>query len=558
MHKKSGLRKEQDLARGWQHRSKPLSPSHLSPHQLQQKIGIRAVTNLLQAKLTVGQPNDPYEQEADRTAAAIMRMPTPPDKNLDEDEAPLQTKPQLQAQSTTPIQVPNNFETQLAQHQTSGNPLPTSTRHFMEPRFGANFSHVRIHQTPALADAIHAKAFTHRNHIYFNTGQYNPSTHSGKVLLAHELTHVLQQTGATQASKSPILSGKDSVLQKQEADTPFSPDSLQVKQLDSSIVDPVMGSGFYQEWLTSMEKAEEVEKEARSIAQLLPDKSRLIFLANELWLTWGAALLALNKAIGIDEKRTDTERQSAIDEALDSHNNLVVISTDLEKINTKFRFLLEAKIFDFLHRYGVLKIKKAKELKVKLASVAREVGTLQRRIADAPQDIQDSLKQLGLNVAISIAMTPLRSATISLNTAIHAYSIAQAATIYLDELWGPDTPALNTFLSKLSALGNSTSGIAEKLFDGRSHLEKGAKTLGKATSALGFLLDSWEVGIAVNNYFEMYSLFKTLKVLNQNYASLHQEYRQLEPLLLNYELSIRIIDGLKQAAEGAREQADSI
>jgi len=78
MHKKSGQRKGQDLERGWQHRNKPLSPGQLSPHQLQQKIGNRAVSNLLQAKLTVSQPNDRYEQEADRTAAAILRMPTHP------------------------------------------------------------------------------------------------------------------------------------------------------------------------------------------------------------------------------------------------------------------------------------------------------------------------------------------------------------------------------------------------------------------------------------------------------------------------------------------------
>jgi hypothetical protein len=192
MHKKSGQRKGQDLEKRWQHRNKPLSPSHLSPHQLQQKIGNRAVTNLLQAKLTVGQPNDRYEQEADRTAAAIMRMPAPPSHDLEDDEAELQTTPKLQAQGST-IEVPDGFETQLAHHQTSGQPLPTSTRDFMEPRFGASFSHVRIHQTPALADAIHAKAFTHGNHIYFNAGQYNPGTHNGKVLLAHELTHVLQQ-----------------------------------------------------------------------------------------------------------------------------------------------------------------------------------------------------------------------------------------------------------------------------------------------------------------------------------------------------------------------------
>jgi hypothetical protein len=218
MHKKSGQRKGQDLERSWQHRNKPLSPSHLSPHQLQQKIGNRAVTNLLQAKLTVGQPNDRYEQEADRTAAAIMRMPTPTSHDLEDDEAELQTTSKLQAQGST-IEVPDGFETQLAQHQASGQPLPTSTRDFMEPRFGADFSHVRIHQTPALADAIHAKAFTHGNHIYFNAGQYNPGTHSGKVLLAHELTHVLQQ-GSGKINKNAYSDGPRKLqLQTQKSES---------------------------------------------------------------------------------------------------------------------------------------------------------------------------------------------------------------------------------------------------------------------------------------------------------------------------------------------------
>lgn len=164
--------------------------------QLQQQIGNRAVGSLLQAKLTIGQPNDPYEKEADRTAAAIMRMPQPPAQQAHlKDEETLQAKPQLQAQGNT-IETPDGFEAQFAKHQSSGQPLPTATRTFIEPRFGADFSHVRIHQTPALADSIHAKAFTHSNHIYFNQGQYSPGTQSGKLLLAHELTHVLQQQSA--------------------------------------------------------------------------------------------------------------------------------------------------------------------------------------------------------------------------------------------------------------------------------------------------------------------------------------------------------------------------
>ncbi|MEM9213252.1 MAG: DUF4157 domain-containing protein [Cyanobacteria bacterium P01_F01_bin.150] len=63
----------------------------------------------------------------------------------------------------------------------------------MEPRFGTDFSNVRVHETPDLANAIQAQAFTHGQDIYFNSGKYNPESSGGKELLAHELTHVVQQ-----------------------------------------------------------------------------------------------------------------------------------------------------------------------------------------------------------------------------------------------------------------------------------------------------------------------------------------------------------------------------
>ena len=198
----------------------PTSSTHPTL-QLQQQIGNRAVGSLLQAKLTIGQPNDPYEKEADRIAAQVVdRIHTPAlqPQTLDEDEKTLQAKPQLQAKGNT-LETPDGFEAQLAKHQSSGQPLPSATRDFMEPRFGADFSHVRIHQTPALADSIQARAFTHSNHIYFNQGQYSPGTHSGKLILAHELTHVIQQTSALHRQTQS----------KEEADSQgsISPDELE-------------------------------------------------------------------------------------------------------------------------------------------------------------------------------------------------------------------------------------------------------------------------------------------------------------------------------------------
>ncbi|MFB6454699.1 DUF4157 domain-containing protein [Chitinophaga sp. Hz27] len=84
--------------------------------------------------------------------------------------------------------------------RNSGSPLTDDTRNFMEQRFNADFSQVRIHTGPEssqMNNQLGAKAFTYQNNIYFNQQQYQPGTSDGKHLLAHELTHVVQQGQAT-------------------------------------------------------------------------------------------------------------------------------------------------------------------------------------------------------------------------------------------------------------------------------------------------------------------------------------------------------------------------
>jgi hypothetical protein len=82
--------------------------------------------------------------------------------------------------------------------QGDGAPLPAATRAFFEPRFGADFSHVRVHtggRADETAKSISAKAFTVGADIAFAGGQYAPESHNGQKLLAHELTHAVQQNG---------------------------------------------------------------------------------------------------------------------------------------------------------------------------------------------------------------------------------------------------------------------------------------------------------------------------------------------------------------------------
>ena len=276
----------------------------------------RLVGQPVQAKLTVGAPNDPYEQEADRTADTVMRMPEPrpavtngvarqpeaaggtglcPEcekklqRQVDEEKAAgsgpaslqraisqvqlcpdcartlqrqvdeaqpeteadmssgealspattdetVQRQPADEAPETTteadtiepaqgeedntiarqpeaagggssdqPPAVDSDTESYLNTSSGGGQPLSESSRAFMEPRFGQDFSGVRVHtdsRSAGAAKGLNAQAFTRGQDIYFGEGRYQPSTPQGQRLLGHELTHTIQQgeSSSTRAS----------------------------------------------------------------------------------------------------------------------------------------------------------------------------------------------------------------------------------------------------------------------------------------------------------------------------------------------------------------------
>lgn len=192
----------------------------------------------LQPALTVGAVNDPLEHEADRMADTIMRMPayvSDSSKASDtyaagsltiqrkcaacEEEEQVQRKP-LSSSITPFIQTKSNSGAATSHALTgrinnsrgNGNTMDGSTRTFMESRFGSDFSHVKIHtgtESVMMNRELNAKAFTVGNDIYFNEGQYNPNSNSGKHLLAHELTHTLQQNGAQQLVQRTVHNGHD-------------------------------------------------------------------------------------------------------------------------------------------------------------------------------------------------------------------------------------------------------------------------------------------------------------------------------------------------------------
>jgi hypothetical protein len=179
-------------------------------------MGNARLATMLQLKLTVSPPDDVYEQEADRVADEVMRMPEPADDQaassgtcarpriqrlcpeceeglqLPEDETLLRRRLDRDAEPDVSPRVEDAIRALTGR----GQPLPDSVRSFMEPRFGTDFSAVRVHtdaRAGDLARAVNAQAFTVGRDIVFRADRYAPDTEPGRHLLAHELTHVVQQ-----------------------------------------------------------------------------------------------------------------------------------------------------------------------------------------------------------------------------------------------------------------------------------------------------------------------------------------------------------------------------
>ncbi|MFA5253212.1 MAG: DUF4157 domain-containing protein [Methanoregula sp.] len=193
--------------------------------RFQQTSGNSAVQRMLksdaiQASLRIGQPNDIYEQEADRVAHDIMRMPKhgvqrqcSPGSECplkEKEEKPIQTKP---AGSFSKIEsLPDSFVSGLG----SGQLLDPASRAYFEPRFGADFKDVHVltgSGAEESAQEIGARAYTFGRNIVFGKNQFAPGSADGRQLLAHELTHVIQQSsgnsGTWGLSNTGHFSNKD-------------------------------------------------------------------------------------------------------------------------------------------------------------------------------------------------------------------------------------------------------------------------------------------------------------------------------------------------------------
>ncbi|MFN7392238.1 MAG: DUF4157 domain-containing protein, partial [Pseudanabaena sp.] len=190
----------------------------------------------IQAKLNIGEPNDKYEKEADATASKVVQQinSLPQDQSIqrqdsmeqdeiqmkpiiskiqreesmeDEDEE-LQMKSLVQKRENVGgEEASNDLESSIQSVRGRGQSLDANLQEKMGQAMGADFSGVKVHtdsQSDQLNKSIQAKAFTTGQDVFFRQGAYEPSSRGGQELIAHELTHVVQQEGTSIKTNKPV------------------------------------------------------------------------------------------------------------------------------------------------------------------------------------------------------------------------------------------------------------------------------------------------------------------------------------------------------------------
>ncbi|HBB95857.1 MAG TPA: hypothetical protein DC054_10740 [Blastocatellia bacterium] len=191
----------------------------------------------------VSKANDPAELEADETARKVMRMNQAPAPKPTATPTPTQkgiaTGTVQRAEASSPATAPSSASRMSI---PGGSPLPSSVRSHMEPRFGANFGNVRVHTGDSAAQqsaSLNARAFTVGDHIFFGKEKYQPQSPSGRELIAHELTHTIQQGAAVQRSVDTPATPSDQPQVQRKAAVPNSPGNNAATQqtVSSQVVD---------------------------------------------------------------------------------------------------------------------------------------------------------------------------------------------------------------------------------------------------------------------------------------------------------------------------------
>jgi hypothetical protein len=264
----------------------------------------------IQAKLTLGQPGDKYEQEADAVARQVVDKIHAPGTNgsvqrqSEEDALPGKgdiasvygvtprwgSADNIPVSPYPPVFVPSfpvfssvmrhsegsvgegasvtqEVEQGIQQAKGGGQGLSETIREPMEQAFGADFSGVKVHtdgQSDRLNRSINARAFTTGQDVFFKQGEYNPQSKTGQELLAHELTHVVQQTGAVQQKQDTSQNGNK-----------YEQESARVVEQDIGIAIPV-----------NRQPIQQRIQEKEELVQLTPTSDAIKSLLSYSFLDW--------------------------------------------------------------------------------------------------------------------------------------------------------------------------------------------------------------------------------------------------------------------------------
>jgi len=221
---------------------------------IQTKPLVGAITPVVQTKVSTAKPEEELQKKEDEEVVQespleFKRGPTfgdsgesPPDDedNIQRKCAACEKEENLQAKSDSSAQPESSskIENNLKSSKGGGTPIPNAPRQQMENSFGADFSNVRVHTDSTAAQmnkALQAQAFTHGSDLYFNSGKYNTESTEGKHLLAHELTHTVQQGESVRRKGAPNANNPN---QKETAAEAVAPSSSEVVDISSGQVSP--------------------------------------------------------------------------------------------------------------------------------------------------------------------------------------------------------------------------------------------------------------------------------------------------------------------------------
>ncbi len=288
---------------------KPVKPANLS--------------HFSQPNLQLTSRGDKFEREADHIADRIVRMPTSTLRSPNASGQSYQANQVTQSQTGRPlVQTKRTFsggeDTVNARPmidgviRSPGSPLDTTIRQSMESRFNHDFSQIRIHADSSAANAaksINAKAFTVGNHVAFGRGYFNPGTPTGERLMAHELTHTLQQNNTNYSGPAVIQREEESSTKADSKSSVTLKDVVPFEKGDRITLNHIVDSAVIEAIKLAARLSDKLDiKDVEEASALLPDLVKRTGTIKIL--TDDRAVLTIDKKAAADTKSVTEKKQS--------------------------------------------------------------------------------------------------------------------------------------------------------------------------------------------------------------------------------------------------------